>query len=119
MGDFDVERVLVDTGSTVNVICWQTLEKMGVTLEQLKPESRTLTGYDGVTKLSMGDVKLQVRAGGLSRKTKFEVIDSPSVYNAILGYRGYTRCRPYHRPITSASSSQPPQEFAHFMVTRG
>ncbi|XP_010424433.1 PREDICTED: uncharacterized protein LOC104709536 [Camelina sativa] len=81
----DVERVLVDTGSTVNVICWQTLEKMGVTPEQLKPESRTLTGYDGVAKLSMGDVKLQVRAGGLSRKTKFAVIDAP-----FWGYRGYT-----------------------------
>ncbi|XP_010501816.1 PREDICTED: uncharacterized protein LOC104779123 [Camelina sativa] len=38
MGNFDVERVLVDTGSTVNVICWQTLEKISVTQEQLKPE---------------------------------------------------------------------------------
>ncbi|XP_010412729.1 PREDICTED: uncharacterized protein LOC104699079 [Camelina sativa] len=85
MGDFDVERVLVDTGSTVNVICWQTLDKMGVTPEQLKPESRTLTGYDGVVKLLMGDVKLQVRAGGLSWKTKFVVIVAPPVYNAILG----------------------------------
>ncbi|XP_010462994.1 PREDICTED: uncharacterized protein LOC104743637 [Camelina sativa] len=58
---------------------------MGVTPEQLKPESRTLTGYDGVAKLSMGNVKLQVRAGGLSQKTKFAVIDAPPVYNAILG----------------------------------
>ncbi|XP_010456608.1 PREDICTED: uncharacterized protein LOC104738068 [Camelina sativa] len=33
MGDFDVERVVVDKGNTVNVICWQTLEKMGVTPE--------------------------------------------------------------------------------------
>ncbi|XP_010462639.1 PREDICTED: uncharacterized protein LOC104743230 [Camelina sativa] len=85
MGDFNVERVLIDTGSTVNVLCWQTLEKMGVTPDQLKPETRTLTGYDGVAKMSMGDVKLQVRAGGVTRKTKFAVIDAPPIYNAILG----------------------------------
>ncbi|XP_010481108.1 PREDICTED: uncharacterized protein LOC104759944 [Camelina sativa] len=85
MGEFDVERVLVDTGSTVNVLFWQTLEKMGVTPEQVKPETRTLTGYDGITKMSMGDVKLQVQAGGVTRKTKFVVIDAPPIYNAILG----------------------------------
>ncbi|XP_010468555.1 PREDICTED: uncharacterized protein LOC104748645 [Camelina sativa] len=85
MGDFDVERVLIDTGSTVNVLCWQTLEKIGVTPDQLKPETRTLTGYDGVAKMSMGDVKLQVRAGGVTRKTKFVVVDAPPIYNAILG----------------------------------
>lgn len=46
MGEFDVERVLVDTGSMVNVLFSQTLEKMGVTPEQIKPGGRTLTGYD-------------------------------------------------------------------------
>ncbi|XP_010446137.1 PREDICTED: uncharacterized protein LOC104728923 [Camelina sativa] len=85
MGEFDVERVLWDTDSTINVLFWQTLEKMGVTPEQIKPESRTLTGYDGVAKMSMGDVKLQVRAGGVTRKTMFVVIDVPPIYNAILG----------------------------------
>ncbi|XP_010430944.1 PREDICTED: uncharacterized protein LOC104715211 [Camelina sativa] len=85
MGEFNVERVLVDTGSTVNILFWQTLEKMGVTLEQIKLEARTLTGYDGVAKASMGDVKLQVQAGGVTRKSKFVVIDAPPIYNAILG----------------------------------
>ncbi|XP_010468353.1 PREDICTED: uncharacterized protein LOC104748403 [Camelina sativa] len=64
MGEFDVERILVDTGS---MVC------------------RTLTGYDGVSKTSMGDVKLQVRAGGVTRKTKFVVIDVLPIYNTILG----------------------------------
>ncbi|XP_010473468.1 PREDICTED: uncharacterized protein LOC104752905 [Camelina sativa] len=85
MDEFDVERVLVDTGSTVNVLFSQTLEKMGVTPEQIKPGGRMLTGYDGVAKTSMGDVKLQVQAGGVTRKTKFVVIDAPPIYNAILG----------------------------------
>ncbi|XP_010412517.1 PREDICTED: uncharacterized protein LOC104698825 [Camelina sativa] len=85
MGEFDVERVLVDTGSTVNVLFWQTLEKMGITPEQVKPETRMLTGYDGIVKMSMGNVKLQVCAGGVTRKTKFVVVDAPPIYNAILG----------------------------------
>ncbi|XP_010445435.1 PREDICTED: uncharacterized protein LOC104728104 [Camelina sativa] len=85
MCKFDVERVLVDTGITINVLFWKTLEKMGVTPEQVKPETRTLTGYDGVAKMSMGDVKLQVRAGRVTLKTKFVVIDAPPIYNAILG----------------------------------
>ncbi|XP_010451897.1 PREDICTED: uncharacterized protein LOC104734091 [Camelina sativa] len=84
MGEFDVERVLVDTGSTVNVLFVQTLEKIGVIPKQIKPGARTLTGYDGVAKTSMGDVKLQVQTGGVTRKTKFVVIDAPPIYNAIL-----------------------------------
>ncbi|XP_010481004.1 PREDICTED: uncharacterized protein LOC104773729 [Camelina sativa] len=85
MGEFDIERVLVDTGSTVNVLFWRTLEKKGVTPEQVKPKTRTLTGYHGIAKMSMGDMKLQVRAGGVTRKTTFLVIDTPPIYNAILG----------------------------------
>ncbi|XP_010480944.1 PREDICTED: uncharacterized protein LOC104759754 [Camelina sativa] len=85
MSEFDVERVLVDTSNTVNVLFWQMLAKMGMTPEQIKPESRTLTGYDGVAKMLMGDVKLQVHAGGVTRKTKFVVIYAPPIYNAILG----------------------------------
>ncbi|XP_019085416.1 PREDICTED: uncharacterized protein LOC109126360 [Camelina sativa] len=67
MGEFDVERVLVDTGSMI------------------KPEPKTLTRYVGIAKMSMCDVKLQVWAGGVTRKTKFVVVDVPSIYNAILG----------------------------------
>ncbi|XP_010436618.1 PREDICTED: uncharacterized protein LOC104720412 [Camelina sativa] len=85
MGKFDVERVLVDTRSTVNVLFWQTLEKMGITSKQVKPETRTLAGYDGIAKMLMGNVTLQMRARGVTRKTKFVVVDTPSIYNAIMG----------------------------------
>ncbi|XP_010495461.1 PREDICTED: uncharacterized protein LOC104772558 [Camelina sativa] len=106
MGEFDGERILVDTGSTINVLFCRTLEKMGVILEQVKPETRTLTGYDGIAKMLMGDVKLQVLAGEVTRKTKFVIIDAPPIYNAILGapkiYAMQAVPSTYHNVITGS-----------------
>ncbi|KAG7559444.1 Retrotransposon gag domain [Arabidopsis thaliana x Arabidopsis arenosa] len=85
MEDFEVERVLVDTGSSVNQMFLQTLEKMGISERKIKPKVRPLTGYDGEAKMSIGEIKLQVRAGGITRRTKFVVIDATPIYNAILG----------------------------------
>ncbi|KAG7548045.1 Integrase catalytic core [Arabidopsis suecica] len=85
MEDFDVERVLVDTGSSVNLLFLQTLDKMGISERKIKPKIRPLTGYDGEAKMSIGEIKLQVQAGGITKRTKFVVIDATPSYNAILG----------------------------------
>ncbi|CAA7048584.1 unnamed protein product [Microthlaspi erraticum] len=43
--DCDVAKVLIDTGSTVNLIFLETLDRMGVEQESIKPTSRPLTGF--------------------------------------------------------------------------
>jgi len=85
MEDFDVERILIDTGSSVNLMFLKTLFKMGISESKIMPKIRPMTGYDGEAKMSIGEIKLQVQVGGITQKTKFVVIDSEPIYNAILG----------------------------------
>ncbi|CAA7027556.1 unnamed protein product [Microthlaspi erraticum] len=83
--DCDVAKVLVDTGSTMNLIFLETSDRMGVEERSIKPTSRPLTGFTAEHVYSCGTVRLPVYVGGISKLLKFIVMDKPAIYNAILG----------------------------------
>ena len=81
----DVAKVLIDTGSSVDLIFRDTLDKMGVDLRDMKPSSRSLTGFNRASETMIGTIKLPVYACGVTRTVKFSVIRTKAPYNAILG----------------------------------
>ncbi|KAF8097469.1 hypothetical protein N665_0288s0002 [Sinapis alba] len=85
IGICEVTRVLIDTGSSVDLIFRQTLEKMMVDLKDIKPSSRAFTGFNGSSTHLLGTIRINVFAGGISKLIKFSVIDTKTQYNAILG----------------------------------
>ncbi|KAF8095016.1 hypothetical protein N665_0346s0013 [Sinapis alba] len=85
IGTCEVTRVLINTGSSVNLIFRQTLEKMMVDLKDIKSSSRALTGFNGSMTHLLGTIRLNVFARGISKLVKFSVIDTKTQYNAILG----------------------------------
>ncbi|XP_048608335.1 uncharacterized protein LOC125584234 [Brassica napus] len=85
IGECLVAKVLIDTGSSVDLIFRDTLDKMGVDLRDMKPSSRTLTGFNGASEQMIGTIRLPVYAGGITRTVKFSVIRAKAPYNAILG----------------------------------
>ncbi|XP_048604645.1 uncharacterized protein LOC125582147 [Brassica napus] len=85
IGECMVAKVLIDTGSSVDLIFRDTLDKMGVDLRDMKPSSRTLTGFNGASEQMIGTIRLPVYAGGITRTVKFSVIRAKAPYNAILG----------------------------------
>ncbi|KAF8109753.1 hypothetical protein N665_0092s0025 [Sinapis alba] len=85
IGTCEVSRVLIDTGSSVDLIFRQTLIKMMVDLKDIKPSSRALTGFNGSSTTLLGTIRLNVFVGGVSKLIKFSVIDTETQYNAILG----------------------------------
>ncbi|KAF8058991.1 hypothetical protein N665_1238s0003 [Sinapis alba] len=85
IGTCEVSRVLIDTGSSVDLIFRQTLIKMMVDLKDIKPSSRALTGFNGSSTTLLGTICLNVFVGGVSKLIKFSVIDTETQYNAILG----------------------------------
>ncbi|XP_013739277.2 uncharacterized protein LOC106442094 [Brassica napus] len=85
IGECLVAKVLIDTGSSVDLIFRDTLDKMGVDLRDMKPSSRTLTGFNGASEQMIGTIRLPVYAGGITRTVKFSVIRAKALYNAILG----------------------------------
>ncbi|XP_013608174.1 PREDICTED: uncharacterized protein LOC106314923 [Brassica oleracea var. oleracea] len=84
IGEYDVTKVLVDTGSSVDPIFRGTLQKMGVDLDDIKPSSRTLTGFNGSSETIRGTIRLPVRACGVTQTVKFAVVSAKAPYHAIL-----------------------------------
>ncbi|XP_018453727.2 uncharacterized protein LOC108824849 [Raphanus sativus] len=85
IGDCQVTKILIDTGSSVDLIFRDTLDKMGVDTGSMKPSSRSLTGFTGSSEAMIGTIRLPVYACGTTRTVKFSVVDSKAPYNAILG----------------------------------
>ena len=81
----DVANVLIDACSSVDLIFRVTLDKMGVDLRDMKPSSRSLTGFNGASETMIGTIKLPVYADGVTRTVKLSMIHTTTPYNGILG----------------------------------
>ncbi|KAF8102834.1 hypothetical protein N665_0193s0017 [Sinapis alba] len=85
IGTCKVTRILIHTGSSVDLIFRQTLEKMLIDLNDIKPSLRALTGFNGSSTSLLGTICLNVFAGGINKLVKFSVINTKTQYNAIIG----------------------------------
>jgi len=85
IGEYDVTKILIDTGSYVDLIFRGTLQKMRVDLDDIKASSRTLTGFNGSSETILGTIRLPVRACGVTRTVKFAVVSTKAPHHAILG----------------------------------
>ncbi|CAA0830004.1 Unknown protein, partial [Striga hermonthica] len=85
---YEVQRIFVDTGSSVNVIFYDCLKRMDLDIE-LSPLHTSLFGFNGSEVAPLGEATLAVVLGeGDLRKVKmirFVVVDVESAYNVILG----------------------------------
>jgi hypothetical protein len=83
-------RVLIDGGSSINLLYRSSMEKLGIPLAQLEPSRLTFHGIvPGHSCTPMGRVRMEVLFGkkGNSRREPiwFEVVDISSPYHALLG----------------------------------
>ncbi|CAA0829049.1 Unknown protein, partial [Striga hermonthica] len=90
---FDVKRVFIDTGSSVDVMFYDCFTQINKHLNlELKPVSTALYGFNGGEVMPMGEVSLTMALGsGDTRKVRmvhFVVVGAESSYNIILGRTG-------------------------------
>jgi hypothetical protein len=88
---YHFSRVLIDGGSSINLLYRSSMEKLGILIAQLKPSRLTFHGIvPGHSCTPMGRVQLEVlfREKGNSRLKPiwFEVVDISSPYQALLGH---------------------------------
>ncbi|XP_073119986.1 uncharacterized protein [Henckelia pumila] len=89
IANYDVARIFVDTGSSVNIIFKETLDQMKLEGFELDPITTELYGFTGHALQLLGQIVLPLSLGnGEQRVTKmacFTVVDAPSSFNGILG----------------------------------
>ena len=82
---FDVHRVLIDLGSAADLLYLPAFKKMKVSSDHLHSPCRVLSGFNGATTLSIGDITFSVKADHVTQRILFSVVEDLGPYNAILG----------------------------------
>ena len=81
---FDVHRVLVNLGSATDLLHLPAFKQMRVPIDHLNSADRVLSGFNGATTLTVGDIAFPVRAGPMTQQILFSVVEDLGPYNAIL-----------------------------------
>nr|XP_016464015.1 PREDICTED: uncharacterized protein LOC107787012 [Nicotiana tabacum] len=81
--DFKVKHVLVDPGSSANIIQWRVLEQAKL-IGSIIPDPKLLALFNLETVTTRGEILLPTNAKGVIKTTLFEVVDGDIGYNIIL-----------------------------------
>ena len=82
---FDVHRVLVDPGSATDLLHLPALKQTRVSIDHLSSAGRVLSGFNGATTLTVGDISFPIRTDLMTQQILFSVVEDLGPYNAILG----------------------------------
>ncbi|XP_073159043.1 uncharacterized protein [Henckelia pumila] len=89
ISNFWVKKILVDSGSSADIIFHNAFVKLGIDNASLTPVNTPLVGFAGEIVEALGEVTLPLSLGSyprrVTRMVKFLVVQSSSAYNVILG----------------------------------
>ena len=63
IGDYNMHRVLVDNGSSADILYYPTFQQMRIDKERLNPTNAPLVGFGGTKVFPLGAITLGVTAG--------------------------------------------------------
>ena len=89
IADYSTRRVLVDNGSSTDILYYPAFQQMNLGRDQLRPVHSPLVGFGGMKVQPVGTITSPVIAGAhpqqVTRNVNFLVVDCSSSYNAIIG----------------------------------
>ena len=95
--EFNIHRVLIDNGSSANIIYLPTFQQMKLDKKRIRPSTSPLVSFTRDRIVRRGIVTLTVIAGTylaqVTKESDFLIVDCPSTYNIILGRLALNRLR--------------------------
>ena len=89
VGDYNVHRMLIDNGSSADILYYLAFQQMGIDRARLISTNAPLVGFGGTGVFSLGSITLSVTVGDypqqITRDVTFLVVNCSSAYNGILG----------------------------------
>ena len=86
--DYSTRRVLVDNGSSTDILYYLAFQQMELRRDQLRPVYSPLVGFGGTKVQLMGTITLPIVVGAypqqVTRDVNFLMVDCSSSYNAII-----------------------------------
>ena len=83
--DHIMAKVLIDNGSSLNVMPKSTLEKLPFNASHLKPSSMVVRAFDGSHQEVREDIDLPIQIGPHTSQVTFQVMDINLAYSCLLG----------------------------------
>jgi len=83
--DHVVAKVLIDNGSSLNVMPKTTLEKLPFNASHLKPSSMVVRAFDGSRREVMGEIDIPIQIGPHTYNAVFQVMDINPAYSCLFG----------------------------------
>ena len=88
IADYITRRVLVDNGSSADILYYLAFQQMRLGRDQLRPVCSPLIGFGGMKVQPGGTITLPVVVGSypqqITKEVNFLVVDCSSSYNAII-----------------------------------
>ncbi|XP_014499586.1 uncharacterized protein LOC106760694 [Vigna radiata var. radiata] len=89
IAQYDVSKVLIDQGSSVNILYWTTFQKMELTEDAITPFHEQIVGFarERVDTRGYLDLRTRLGTGDKSReiRVRFLLVEANTSYNAFLG----------------------------------
>ena len=80
-----MHRVLINLGSAADLLQLPAFMQIKLSLGMMNSARRILSGFNGATTITLGDVALLVNVGSVTQQVLFSIVEDLGPCNAIMG----------------------------------